>query len=252
MKKKLKRGLSIAGGSLVALAIALVVIVEARSHRTFEAPTPSLSASNDPTVIARGKYLAYGPAHCSGCHGPADYVVDGTMQGTPPLTGGYAYPSEIGVLHFPNLTPDEETGIGRYTDGQLARMIRHGVKPNGEAQLPVMEYQNISDEDVVALLSFLRSQEPVHNPVPAHQLNFMGKMVKAFLIEPVGPEGAPPAQSPDEKPSVERGEYLANRVAQCAGCHTQRSMVDFSFTGPRFAGGPELEEPWWSGWDLTL
>jgi mono/diheme cytochrome c family protein len=107
-----------------------------------------------------------------------------------------------------------------------------------------MEYQNISDEDIVALLSFLRAQDPVRNAVPDHDLSFMGRAVKAFMIDPIGPDGTPPVASPPDSPTIERGEYLANRVAQCAACHTQRSMTDFSFTGPRLAGGSQIEEDW--------
>ena len=244
MKRKLKRLALVALAVLLGLVMVLVVVVEVLSRRTFDAPEPELRASKDPAVVERGRYLAYGPAHCAGCHGPPEHITDGTLEGTPPLSGGFAYDSPMGVLHFPNLTPDEKTGIGRYSDGELSRMLRHGVKPNGEAQLPIMEYQNISDEDVVALLSFLRSQKPIENPVPEHELNFVGKAVKAFLVRPVGPSRAPGAKAPPEQPTLERGEYLANRVAQCAGCHTQRDLTDFSFIGPRFAGGPQIEEPW--------
>jgi len=68
--------------------------------------------------------------------------------------------------------------------------------------------------------------------------------VKAFLLRPVGPDSVPRKKPPSEEATVERGEYLANRVAQCAGCHTDRDMTDFSMVGPRFAGGPAIEEPW--------
>ena len=249
--------LGVAAGLVAALAAAFAVVVQVRHDRTFDAPEPPLRASRDPAVIERGRYLAFGPAHCASCHAPGDraqaamsassveeyQAILGRLDGVP-LTGGFAYASPLGTLHFPNITPDPATGIGRYTDGQLARMLRHGIRPNGQAAFPVMEYQNISDEDVIALLSFMRSQEPVHNPVPDHELTFMGKAVKAFLVRPLGPEGTPPATSPPEAPTIERGEYLANRVAQCAGCHTRRNMVDFSLTGPRLAGGSELEEDW--------
>lgn len=245
---------------LVLLATGLVVAVQLRADRIFDAPEPPLRATGDPAVIERGRYLVFGPAHCASCHARGD-VARAAVSATTideyrsiasgldsvPLSGGFSYTFEMGTLHFPNITPDAETGIGRYTDGQLARVLRHGVRPNGQALFPVMEYQNISDEDVVALLSFLRAQAPVHNPIPDHHFTFLGKAVKAFLIRPMGPEGVPPATSPPELPTIERGEYLANRVAQCAQCHTRRSMMDLSFTGPRFAGGLEVEEDWAPG-----
>lgn len=234
----------IGGGSLaIALPAALATVVWARADRTFEAPEPDLSATDDRAMIERGRYLVFGPAHCAACHGPAEMVESTELVGEPPLSGGYAYPLPFGTLRFPNLTPDEETGIGRYTDGQLARVLRYGVKPDGQALLPVMEYQNVSDEDIVAILSWLRVQPPVRREVPPTDLNLLGMALKAFVFRPMGPDAPPPASSPPEAPTVERGEYLANRVAQCAQCHTRRNMADLSFAGPRFAGGAELNEP---------
>jgi hypothetical protein len=67
----------------------------------------------------------------------------------------------------------------------------------------------------------------------------LGKTVLAFMIKPKGPDGTPPQRSP-VGPSVERGKYLAESVSDCAGCHTKRSQMDGSFTGPRFAGGSRM------------
>lgn len=242
----------------IASAGIFYIVVQNLAGRTFDIPEPFLQASDDPELIARGRYLAFGPAHCASCHAPGPQVhaamnastleeyrsIVGSLDHNTPLSGGFTYTLELGKLHFPNITPDVETGIGRYTDGQLARLFRHGVRPNGQVLFPIMEYQNISDEDLIALLSFMRSQPPVRNIIPDHELTFMGKAVKAFLFRPMGPDGTPPVKSPPEQATIERGEYLANRVAQCAQCHTQRNMTDLSFNGPRFAGGAELNESW--------
>jgi len=194
------------------------------------------------------------------CHGPADLVQAALYAPSVeefrqlargfedvPLSGGASVAFELGTLHMPNITPDPDTGIGRYTDGQLARVLRHGVRPNGEAQLPVMEYQDISDEDLVALLSFLRSQPPVHNPVPDNEFSFLGRVLKAFVFRPVGPTATPQATSPPDEATIERGEYVVTRVAQCASCHSQCNFINLSYTGPRLAGGSELEEAWAPG-----
>lgn len=239
----MKRVLAWAGGVVLFLVLVLLIVILVRQNRTFEAPEPALAASNDPAVIERGRYLVFGPAHCAACHAPGEMVEQLDLEGEPPLSGGFTYPLPFGTLQFPNITPDPETGIGRYTDGQLARVLRYGVKPNGQALLPIMEYQNISDEDIVAIISYLRSRPPVRREVPSTELNLMGRALKAFMFKPVGPSGTPPARSPAEDATVERGEYLANRVAQCAQCHTRRNMADMSFDGPRFAGGAELNEP---------
>ena len=247
----MKRILAWAGGVVVFLILALVLLVLVRQNRTFDAPYPELTATDDPAVIERGRYLVFGPAHCGACHAPGEMVETLDVTEEPPLSGGYTYPLPFGDLQFPNITPDPETGIGRYTDAEIARVLRHGVKPNGQALLPVMEYQNISDEDIVAIISYLRSRPPVRREIPRTDLNFMGKALKAFMFKPMGPEGEPPEASPEEAPTVERGEYLANRVAQCAQCHTRRNMADLSFDGPRLAGGAELNEPWTPEWTFV-
>lgn len=248
----MKRFLKWSGIVLVGLVAALALFIAARQHRHFDAPEPPLHATTDSAMIARGRYLAFGPAHCAACHGPADVLahladnmelVKQAIEKEPPLSGGFGYPLPFGTMFFPNITPDSETGIGRYTDGQIARLLRYGVKPNGEALLPAMEYQNISDEDIVAILSFLRSQPPVRNPVPPHRFNLLGEVLKAVVFKPMGPRAAPPSKAPPEQPTIELGEYLANRVAQCFQCHTKRNMKDLSAVGPRFAGGAVLNEP---------
>jgi len=146
--------------------------------------SPELTAVEDSATVERGRYLVFGPAHCGACHAPGEMVETLDIAEEPPLSGGYTYPLPFGILQFPNITPDPETGIGRYTDGELARLLRFGVKPNGQALLPIMEYQNISDEDIVAIISYLRSRPPVRREIPPTDLNLMGKALKAFMFTP--------------------------------------------------------------------
>lgn len=137
-----------------------------------DVPIPPLQATTDPAVIEHGRYLVRGPAHCSICHmnSLAD-VMRADAGEELPLRGGLEFPiGPIAVFHTANLTSDPETGIGRYTDGQLFRMLRHNVKPDGRASLaPLMPYANMADEDLVAIVSYLRAGEPVLEPV-AHDV----------------------------------------------------------------------------------
>jgi len=228
-----------AAGLLVIAVLAITISV--RWDRRFQAPYPKLAASRDAAVIARGRYLAYGPAHCSDCHtAPDDYASLQTGI-SPSLGGGVEFPIALGTIRVPNLTPDSATGIGRRSDGDITRMLRYGVRADGRAAIPFMEYHDLSDADIVAVLSFLRSQPPVHHAVPDHDLSLLGKAVMAFAIKPIGPSGTPPAESPPAGPTLERGAYLVTAVAACAGCHTQRSMVTGAYTGPRLAGGAPME-----------
>lgn len=237
MIRKILLGIAAA---LAIIVVGLLVAVNLRWDRTFDAPLPALQASTDSTIIARGRYLAYGPAHCAACHvAPADSAAL-MSGGHPPLAGGHVFAIPPGRFHVPNLTPDSASGIGRRSDGELARMLRHGVRADGRSAVPFMEAQDASDEDVVALISFLRSQPAVRHEIPPHELNLMGKAVMSFMITPVGPKGTPSATTPTDV-GVERGAYMANGLASCVGCHTQRSMATGAFTGPAFAGGTPME-----------
>lgn len=225
------------GGILLVIVVGLVVTVLLRWDRTFDAPLPDVHASTDSSVIAAGRYLAYGPAHCAYCHNTTETWAALDKGEQPPLSGGLVFELPVGTFRTPNLTPDSATGIGAVSDGQLARMLRFGVRRNGRAAVPFMNYHALSDADLTALVSFLRSQPPVSHRVPPHDLNLLGKAVMAFVIKPIRPTSTPPAESPSAGTTVERGAYLVGAVAECADCHTERSMVDGHFTGPRLAGG---------------
>ena len=229
------------GAAVVTVVAILVIAISVRWDRHFQAPYPKLAASRDSAVVARGRYLVYGPAHCSDCHtAPADYASLNTGS-WPALSGGGAFAIPLGTIRVPNLTPDSATGIGRRSDAEIARMLRYGVRPDGRSAVPFMEFHELSDADIVAVISFLRSQPPVRKPVPDHDLNLLGKAVMAFVIKPIGPSGDLPAESPPSGATLERGAYLVTAVSNCAGCHTQRSMVTGAYTGPRLAGGSAME-----------
>jgi mono/diheme cytochrome c family protein len=241
----MKRIAKIVGGTAVAiaaLALILVVVVLVRADRTFDAPYPEVRATKDPAMIARGEAIAHGAGHCVNCHTPSDddkAIAAGAM---PPFTGGREFDLPFGKVYTPNLTPDVETGIGRRTDAELARVLRYGVHADGRAVLPFMEFHHLSDEDLSALISYLRAQKPIRNAVPKHQLNLIGKAVMAFAIKPIGPKTQPLQFTPAPEATIARGEYIANSVAGCAACHTKRNPLDGSFIGERFAGGMVFDD----------
>jgi mono/diheme cytochrome c family protein len=105
-----------------------------------------------------------------------------------------------------------------------------------------MEMQGLSDEDLVAVISFLRTQPPVRNPVPAHQFTLLGNVLKATVFaKPIGPTGTPLATSPSGA-TLENGRYLAESVALCWACHTQRDQASGALTGPRYGGATGFTE----------
>lgn len=236
--------------SIAAIILIFVVYVYSFYPPHYDAPQVQLTASSDSLVIARGKYLVYGPAHCAECHVKADRTNLTQLEkdmATMPLSGGTVFTLPGGVIYSANLTPDKETGTGRYTDSELARIIRYGVKPNNELIFPFMAYSGVSDEDLTAIVSYLRSVEPVNVKLPERDFGFAVKAISLlFLDEPLLiKENIPKSVVRDT--SVAYGEYLSNSVSGCNTCHTKINEITGEPIGPLFGGGgrtPSItEEP---------
>ena len=230
-------------GFLVLVVGTVAVYVSSRQDLKFDRPYPDVAASTDSAVIARGQYVVRRVANCYQCHGDTTQF-DAALAGADvPMSGGFTWVIPPGSIHARNITSDPETGIGAFSDGAIARALRHGVGSDGRALLPFMEMQGLSDEDLVAVVSYLRTQPPVHNLVPAHDYTLLGKVVKAtVLANPVGPSSTPPKESP-RGATLENGRYLVESVALCWACHTERSPQTGELVGPRFGGSKGFEEP---------
>lgn len=237
----IKKILKWTGIVLLVLVAGISITVSARQHLHYEAPFPDIKASKDSQVIARGRGIVLGPSHCVDCHSTVRNVDSVLRLGQEPdLSGGFKFDFALGVFHTPNLTPDTATGLGRLTDGEVARVLRHGVHKNGEAVLPFMPYQNMTDEDLTAVISYLRSLKPVHNAVPANQYSLMGNAVKAFLMKPTGPTQAVLKSLPRDTTAA-YGGYLTTTLGACIGCHTKRDPTG-AYAGEPMAGGTVFEE----------
>ena len=154
-----------------------------------------------------------------------------------PLTGGTGEKTYLGTWSAPNLTPDSATGIGAVSDGQLARMIRHGIDRDGHIGLPFMDaYAGLAESDVVAILSFLRSLPPSPGIPPERRINILGKVTLAYFMKPYGPAAAPPESLPPEA-SARYGKYAATTLCGCQACHTARSLMTGKYLSPFFSGG---------------
>jgi mono/diheme cytochrome c family protein len=235
--RRIFRNAAIGVTTLGALLAGTVLV---RQHRTFDAPYPDLHASQDPAVIARGKYLAYGLAHCVDCHGDPRQRKAKEAGELIELSGGHEWRLPFGTVYSKNITPDPETGIGRYTDPEIARILRYAVHADGRAVLPFMPFADLTDDDLVALISFLRSQKPVRRELPKDDINFLGSTVLAFLIEPKGPTQTPVHSLPPSA-TPEYGRYLANSVGNCVKCHTKIDMKTGELAAVPFSGGAQHE-----------
>lgn len=249
--------LKIAGGVLLVAAVALAGYVSVTWNKVWDVPAPELHATTDPDSIARGEYLVFGPAHCVECHTANIEEYDRFFSGgpRPALTGGFKFAlGPLGTVYSKNITTDPETGIGRYSDPQVARMLRHAVRPDGMASISeFMPFSNMSDQDLIDILSFLRTQPPVRNAVPANEWTLFGKVIKSFAPVALPKlDGRPMKVAPAQEVTTQRGEYLARGVANCAGCHTPFNLMTGAATGPRFSGGTPMEPALREGVDPTV
>jgi mono/diheme cytochrome c family protein len=224
---------------VLVLIVGFVVTVSLRQNLTYEAPYPAIKASKDSAVIAHGRDLALGPAHCASCHSTenADSLI--ALGQEVPLSGGFEFKiPPVATIYSPNITPDSTHGIGKRTDGEIARALRYGVRADGTAMFDFMPFHNVSDEDLTAIVSYVRSLKPVSKPRKEHVIEPMGKVIKAFLVEPVWPSEKI-QKSVKMDTTAEYGRYLAHNVANCVGCHTRRGLAG-GYTGELFAGGNNI------------
>ena len=191
-------------------------------------------ASSQDARLARGRYLVEGIAACGNCHAVRD--AKGQVVASRGLSGGMVFDEPVFKVYAPNITPDPETGIGKWTDAQLAKAIREGVRPDGSIigpPMPVPFLRNVSDEDIAAIVAYLRAQPPVKNkvaksvykiPLPANYGPALGKV------------SAPPA-----KDTVKYGGYLV-AMGHCMDCHTPlvKGELDMARMG---AGGRTFATP---------
>ena len=196
-----------------------------------------------PERVERGQYLFTTLLDCDGCHSERDF----TRLGGPVVAGKVGQGGVMqleglpGQLSAPNITPDKETGIGTWTDGEKIRAIREGISKDGHMLFPLMPYPGykfMSDYDVQCLVAYMNTLPAIRNYVPRSNVSFfVGLMVKG-VPTPVAARGVP-AVDPDGGEIW--GEYLVS-IAGCEECHTQqkRGQAD---TAMRFAGGRLFATP---------
>ena len=198
------------------------------------APRPAVAQGNQQELL-RGRYV-FGAAGGCGCH---------TAKGQPANSGGRRYDGPFGTVYSSNITPDQKTGIGAWTDEQIVTAIRSGRRPNGERLLPVHPFtvfNGMAAEDLKALVVFLRSVPPVNKAnqprritVPLFESVFLPAWLAAFAPREMPPPSAPAA-------GVPRGEYLVRAVAHCGECHTPRTMTMATDNSRFLAGNPKGPE----------
>ena len=192
--------------------------------KVYDIPMPAIARTSDPAVIARGKHLSESVAACAtrDCHGN-DFAGGKTIDIGP-----------IGALSGPNLTT---AGRGRdYTDGELARLMLHGVKRDGTSVrfMPVEEINWLPDDDMAAIISYLRSMPPVEKPDGETHIGVLGKVLDRLDKIPLDIARRVDHQTrkvaPTPAPTAAYGSFIAQTCQGCHGAH---------FSGGRIPGAPK-------------
>ncbi len=180
--------------------------------------------------IAHGRYVAV-LGDCAACH---------TNPGGPPFAGGLAIETPFGNVVAANITPDRDTGIGRWTDEQFIRAVTKGRAPGGVRLYPAMPYPayaKMSRQDLIALKAYLNTLNPVHNHVESDQLPFpfnirLGMVFWNSLFYTPGTFKPDAHQSPEWN----RGAYLVEGPGHCGTCHTAKNFLGGDETGQFLRG----------------
>ena len=177
-------------------------------------PLPQTAPST--ADAARGEYIVRSVAVCGGCHSADRKNPDG------PLSGGAEFKNwRLGTARASNLTSDAATGLGSWSDAEIVRALRNGVRKDGRLLAPVMPYDwfhEMSEDDAFAVARYLKSLPPVAHEV-TQSPNFIFKLGKVFFLRPLpaATETAPPRGA-----TADYGKYLSQHVGLCADCHTPR------------------------------
>jgi mono/diheme cytochrome c family protein len=194
-------------------------------------PTGVPADFQDADPIARGRYLA-DAADCMACHTTADGK---------PFAGGRAFHTDFGTIYSPNITADNETGIGSWSDTDFLKAVHQGVNKAGEnlyPAFPYAAYTYLTDEDVLAIKAYLFSMPAEKNVPPKTELKapynqrwLMGLWAAMYnpnkRFEPIA----------DRSESWNRGAYLAEALGHCGDCHTPRTPMQSLDNRKKFAGG---------------
>src|SRR6266516_6297760 len=218
---------SIVAVVLLGGAAAAFAIVWRPAIAAVEPPGP---LAFDAALVKRGRDLA-AIGNCNDCH---------TVRGGKDFAGGLPVPTPFGIIYSSNITPDPETGIGRWPEAAFRRAMQSGVDRNGAHLYPTFPYDpftHVSDEDDRALYAYLMTRRPVRAPARDNQLSFplnQRFVIAGWKLLFLRHGG----YQPDGRHSAEwnRGAYLVEGLAHCGSCHTPRNTLGAERASAPFAG----------------
>jgi mono/diheme cytochrome c family protein len=207
-----------------------------------------------PAVVAAAALPAYQPnlanglaafnaGGCSSCHAVPN-------QGDRlRLGGGLALSSPFGTFYVPNISPDPNDGIGRWSEAEFVTAVTKGTSPDGAHYFPAFpytSYQHAAIEDVRDLFAYLRTLAPVAGKVRDHDLPFpFGIRRNVGVWKWLFMDGKPLVPDPAHSAQWNRGAYIVNGLGHCAECHSPRNFLGGIVGAQRFAGAPNPEGEGW-------
>jgi mono/diheme cytochrome c family protein len=207
------------------------------------APTPASTRSNE-AQIEQGRYLALA-GNCMACH---------TARGSVPLAGGRRIETPFGGVYSSNLTPDPETGLGRWTADDFWQAMHHGRSKGGRLLAPAFPYNHtsvVSREDSDAMFAWLKTQTPVVQAQPAHTLVWpLGTQPALAVWRSLYFEPTPFQADKTQSAQWNRGAYLVQGLGHCAACHSPRNALGASGAVHDLSGGLMPVVNWYAP-DLT-
>jgi len=233
MKKILRIILALV--AVIVLAVAgLIGYIQFKGIPSYEPQAPELSVTITPAKVEHGARLSI--MLCSHCHMSDAGVLEGNKL--------HDIDPALGEVYAPNITQDPEFGIADYTDGELAYLLRTGIKRDGKFAPPYMpKFPKMAQDDLEAIIAYLKSDHPDVQPsqkasIPSKP-SFLTKALCNFVIKPF-----PYIEQPDPKPSVANkvayGKYLLNHQLHCYACHSADITKINAFdpiTSPGYLGG---------------
>jgi mono/diheme cytochrome c family protein len=194
------------------------------------------SAQAQSDLVKRGDYLVNTIMTCGNCHSPKGPPA--AVAGKD-FSGGLTWDEPPFKVTASNITPDKETGIGAWSDADIKKLLRKGVRPNGTAVAAIMPsdfYEIITEGDMDAIVAYLRTLKPVKNKVP-------DPVYKMKIPRNIFPGADKPYTEAMLADKVKKGFYLVT-VGHCMECHTPMGPRGRDFVADLGKGGFEFPGPW--------
>ena len=213
------------------IASALVLVGAALASPFFAQAQPQKK-----DLVAKGQYIFALAGGCA-CH---------TDPEGAPNAGARAFPVPFGTVYSTNITQDKETGLGGWTDQQIYDAMVRGFRKDGSRLLPAMPYEaysGMAQEDLLALIAYLRTLAPVKTETPPlkTRVPFVRSLGVPLYLKIFGRFSDSPAEAP--KKGIERGRYLVDHVALCGDCHTPRNSIGVPNRSLYLAGASQAIGP---------